>query len=161
MLLLAACAAIPERPAAVRGPSPPSPLPSPAATAPRFGDRLVTVAQSLLGAPYRYGGASPSGFDCSGLVYFAYAELGIAVPRTVAAQKAAVRPVAEGELAPGDLVFFHVGGAGIDHVGIYAGGGRFIHAPARGRTVTWAALDEPFYARRYAGAGRFAAPVAR
>jgi len=160
MLLLAACAAIPERPAAVPRPSPPSPLPSPEATAPKFGERLVTVAQSLLGAPYRYGGASPSGFDCSGLVFFAYAEVGIAVPRTVAAQSAAVRPIGERELAPGDLVFFRVGGARIDHVGIYAGGRRFIHAPARGRTVTSASLDDPFYARRYAGAGRFAAALA-
>jgi cell wall-associated NlpC family hydrolase len=121
------------------------------------------VAESVIGAPYRFGGAAREGFDCSGLVYFAHAAVGLAVPRTVAAQNAAARPVSTAALAPGDLVFFHLGGAATDHVGIYAGSGRFIHAPARGRVVSYAWLADPYYARRYVGAGRFweSAPGAR
>lgn len=125
-----------------------------------LGEHVVDVAESVLGAPYRYGGAASTGFDCSGLVFFAYAKLGVAVPRTVAAQSAAATRVPDGELAPGDLVFFRVRGRHIDHVGIYAGRGRFIHAPARGKTVAFASLADPFYARHYVGAGRFTASAA-
>jgi cell wall-associated NlpC family hydrolase len=77
------------------------------------------------------------------------------VPRTAAAQQRAARPVAAAELAPGDLVFFRIGGPDVDHVGIYVGNGRFVHAPRSGRPVLSDALDDPFYERRFAGAGRF------
>ncbi len=119
------------------------------------GVRIVSVAESLIGAPYRFGGVSRDGIDCSGLVVFAHAAVGLAVPRTVGEQRAAARPIAPSELAPGDLVFFHFVHGVTDHVGIYAGRGRFIHAPARGRVVSYGWLDDPYFASRYAGAGRF------
>jgi cell wall-associated NlpC family hydrolase len=167
MMLLAACAALPPQPPELRPPqsgpaasppassyAPPRDLPPDSAAA-ALGARVVGVAESVIGAPYRFGGAAREGFDCSGLVYFAHAAVGLHIPRTVAAQSAAARPVTAAALAPGDLVFFHLGGAVIDHVGIYAGAGRFIHAPSRGRVVSYAWLSDPYYARRYVGAGRF------
>ncbi|MGB8327985.1 MAG: NlpC/P60 family protein [Steroidobacteraceae bacterium] len=145
VLLLAACASVPQR----------APLPVPATTRMRGGGaHLVEVSQTLLGIPYRYGGAASTGFDCSGLVFFVHAAVGLTVPRTVAAQRAAVQPVPIDHLEPGDLVFFRIG-AVPDHVGIYAGNGRFIHAPSAGRVVSYTYLDDPWYATRLVGAGRF------
>ena len=91
------------------------------------------IAMQYLGVPYVWGGASPSGMDCSGLVVVVYGQLGISVPRTAAAQYSAGTPISYGELAPGDLVFFGYGG--ISHVGIYIGGGSMIHAPFEGEVV--------------------------
>jgi cell wall-associated NlpC family hydrolase len=115
--------------------------------------RAAEIASRFLGTPYRYGGASPDGFDCSGLVWYVYRELGVPVPRTAAEQRAAARPVPRDDLQPGDLVFFHLPQ---DHVGIYLGGGQFVHAPATGRTVERARLDSPYFILSFAGAGRFA-----
>ena len=81
--------------------------------------------------PYRYGGSSPSGFDCSGLVAYVYGKLGVRLPHNAAAQFGYGRPVARGNLRPGDLVFFH----GLGHVGLYIGRGRIIHAPQSGERV--------------------------
>jgi len=119
------------------------------------GSALAQAAERLVGAPYRFGGASLEGFDCSGLVLYTHGQLGLAVPRTAAAQQRAARPVAPAELEPGDLVFFRLGGSDVDHVGVYVGGGRFVHAPRTGRPVIADALDDPYYGRRFAGAGRF------
>ena len=91
------------------------------------------IAMQYLGVPYVWGGASPSGMDCSGLVVVVYGQLGISVPRTAAAQYSAGTPISYSELAPGDLVFFGYGG--ISHVGIYIGGGSMIHAPFEGEVV--------------------------
>ncbi len=103
--------------------------PPPAAT---HGD-AVSIAMSYLGVPYVWGGASRSGVDCSGLVMLVYGQLGISLPHFAAAQYAAGTPISYGDLQPGDLVFFGYGG--IDHVGIYIGGGQMIHAPFEGETV--------------------------
>ena len=81
--------------------------------------------------PYRYGGSSPSGFDCSGLVAYVYGRLGVELPHNAAAQYAYGRPVDRSHLRPGDLVFFH----GLGHVGLYIGRGRIIHAPQTGERV--------------------------
>jgi murein DD-endopeptidase len=96
------------------------------------------------------------GFDCSGLALFVHRRMGLVIPRTAAAQQRAARPVPLAELAPGDLVFFRIRAwHGVDHVGIYAGAGRFIHAPRAGQSVTFADLTQGFYAHRLRSAGRF------
>jgi cell wall-associated NlpC family hydrolase len=148
--LVAGCAGAPPRP-------PPAPVvarASPALPEPRaaaVGARAAALAASLVGTPYRYGGATPAGFDCSGLVFYVYHELGLTVPRTAAGQRAAVTRVDQEQLQPGDLVFFYTPA---DHVGIYLGSGEFVHAPASGRSVARARLDSPYFALGYAGGGR-------
>jgi cell wall-associated NlpC family hydrolase len=102
------------------------------------GLRAVQIANHLTGTPYRWGGASPrAGFDCSGLVQYVYGKVGIRLPHHAAGQYGHGRRVARGSLRAGDLVFF----SGLGHVGIYAGGGKFIHAPRRGTTVRWSRLS--------------------
>ena len=102
------------------------------------GLRAVQIANHLTGIPYRWGGASPrAGFDCSGLVQYVYDRLGINLPHHAASQYMHGRRVARGALRAGDLVFF----SGLGHVGIYAGRGKFIHAPRRGTTVRWSRLS--------------------
>ena len=125
----------------------------PAANA--LGARAAVLASGLVGVPYRYGGDTPSGFDCSGLVYYIFSELGMSVPRTAAQQRVAARHVPEDALQPGDRVFFYTPE---DHVGIYLGNGEVVHAPATGRSVERARLDQPFFIMGYAGGGRFAVP---
>ena len=127
---------------------------------PEAGARIVSAALSQVGAPYRYGGSSPEqGFDCSGLVSYVFGQQGIRVPRTAAQQFAAASAIRERDLRPGDLVFFRLAGptAEVSHVGIYAGDGRFVHAPQSGRTVGEASLDDDYYRPRLAGFGRFPA----
>lgn len=124
-----------------------------------MGASLLRASEALIGTPYRYGGADRRGFDCSGLVYFVHAQLGLQVPRTAAAQHAAARPVGRRALAQGDLVFFRTRPAGeVDHVGVYVGADRFVHAPGSGRTVAYGSLEDPWYATRFVGAGRFWVP---
>ena len=102
------------------------------------GLRAVQIANQLTGIPYRWGGASPrSGFDCSGFVQYVYAKVGVSLPHHAASQYGHGRQVPRGTLRPGDLVFF----SGLGHVGIYAGGGKFIHAPQSGTTVRWSRLS--------------------
>lgn len=119
------------------------------------GEELAGLAQGLLGAPYRYGGETPQGFDCSGLVYYIHERLGIDVPRSADAQFGHARQVAVRDLQPGDLVFFRLAGSKVEHVGIYIGNGRFIHAPSTGKDVSYAELDNAWWWNRFVGAGRF------
>ncbi len=105
---------------------------------PSLGTRVVRIAVKELGTPYRYGGMSPSGFDCSGLVAYVYGKLGVDLPHNAAAQYAYGRPVRGGKLHPGDLVFFH----GLGHVGLYIGRGKIIHAPQSGERVEIQRLTE-------------------
>jgi len=118
------------------------------------GYALLQAAESQIGAPYRYGGAGPDAFDCSGLVTYAHRRIGVAVPRTAAQQFAAATPVKRNELRPGDLVFFRLESRSVSHVGIYAGENRFVHAPQSGGNVRMASLDEDHFRRSFAGAGR-------
>jgi murein DD-endopeptidase len=130
-------------------------LRAPAAANAPNGAAIVAVANTLVGTRYQFGGADAAGFDCSGLALYAYERVGIAIPRTAAAQQRAARAVPAAQLAPGDLVFFHIRARAVDHVGIYSGGGRFIHAPRAGHAVEYADLYRGFYARRFVSAGRF------
>jgi len=117
----------------------------------------VVQAVAQLGTPYRWGGESAQrGFDCSGLTQHAYQAADLALPRTSYQQYRATRRIARDELRPGDLVFFRLNGRRVDHVGIYVGGERFIHAPSKGKTVSFARLDNGYWARRYMGGGRAA-----
>jgi cell wall-associated NlpC family hydrolase len=117
-----------------------------------IGVRAVAIAERYLGVPYRWGGADPSGFDCSGLVMYVYGRLGVRLPHFAAAQYRDGRHVRLDDLRRGDLVFFD----GLDHVGIYVGGGRFIHAPHTGDHVRISGLAGGWYADHYAGATRVA-----
>lgn len=116
---------------------------------------VVAVASSLLGTPYHYGGSSPRGFDCSGLVYYTYRQVGVPVPRTAQAQQRHATPVSLNGIRPGDLLFFKHGYRRVSHVGIYTGRGQFIHAPSSGKRVSYASLDNPYWQRRLVAAGRY------
>ncbi|MFN2627906.1 MAG: NlpC/P60 family protein [Gaiellaceae bacterium] len=155
----AAAAAAPPAPAPIPAPIPaptptPAPTPAPAASTPSPGGgghpEAAAIAARYLGVPYRWGGSSPAGFDCSGLVSYVYAQLGISLPHYTVAQWNATSPVAPGDLQPGDLVFFD----GLGHVGIYIGGGQFIHAPHTGDVVSVSSLAEGWYASHLDGARR-------
>lgn len=119
-----------------------------------LGQRIAELARSQLGAPYRYGGADPLGFDCSGLVRYVFGKEGVIVPRTAAAQQQAAFPVPLPDLRAGDLLFYRSGSAGVDHVAIYIGDGLMVHAPRSGRTVELGRVDDTWYARRFIAAGR-------
>jgi cell wall-associated NlpC family hydrolase len=93
--------------------------------------QAASIALRYLGVPYVFGGASPSGFDCSGLVMYVYAQLGISLPHYTVAQWNATEPISQSQMAPGDLVFFN----NLGHVGIYIGGGQFVDAPHTGSVV--------------------------
>ena len=125
-------------------------------TADVTGKEIVAEAKKYLGVPYVYGGASPSGFDCSGFVYYVYRSLGIKISRTQAEMYEQGRSVSKSELKPGDLVFFqNTYKAGISHVGIYVGDGKFIHSPHSGEVVSYSNLNSDYYTSHYYGAARF------
>ena len=112
---------------------------------------VVGIAMQYLGVPYVWGGASPSGFDCSGFVMYVYGQIGISLPHNAAMQYSSVGvSVSRSELAPGDLVFFD----GLGHMGMYIGGGQFIHAPHTGDVVKISSLNDSWYASTYVGAKR-------
>ena len=110
---------------------------------------VVAIAERYLGVPYRWGGASPSGFDCSGLVMYVYAQVGVSLPHSSYSQYGMGSPVSRGDLQPGDLVFFD----GLGHVGIYVGGNSFIHAPHTGDVVKISSISG-WYSSTYVGARR-------
>jgi murein DD-endopeptidase len=150
-MALAACAHYPAGPpAAITGSDAAQP-PGQVAADPRA--IMVDVAASMLGQPYRYGGAAPGGFDCSGLVAYAASGAGIRVPRTAHEQLRAGTRVARAELRAGDLVFMHLEHKEL-HVGIAIGGERFIHAPSAGGKVRIDSLAAPPYSRSFLTARR-------
>jgi cell wall-associated NlpC family hydrolase len=127
----------PQQPAPVYAP-PPS----------KYGG-VVGIAMQYLGTPYVYGGSSPGGFDCSGLVMYVFNQIGVSLPHNAAAQYGYGMPVSRDQLQAGDLVFFN----GLGHVGIYIGGGQFIHAPHTGDVVKISSLTG-WYSSTYVGARR-------
>ncbi|MEK6274644.1 MAG: C40 family peptidase [Actinomycetota bacterium] len=117
------------------------------------GERAATIALRAVGVPYHWGGTSPtSGFDCSGLVYWAYGRLGIKLPHSSYALYGEGRRVARSRMKPGDLVFFW----GLGHVGIYVGRGRMVHAPHSGTRVQVVRLGNSHYGRALIGVRRIA-----
>ena len=119
------------------------------------GAAIVAEAQKYLGAPYVAGGAGPSGFDCSGFVYYVLKELGYSPYRTPADQYKMGSSVSRSDLQPGDIVFFaNTYASGISHVGIYAGNGQFIHSPNSRSTVSYSSLESGYWAEHYYGARR-------
>lgn len=114
------------------------------------GGSAVDYALSMLGVRYVWGGASPGGFDCSGLVVWAYAQVGVSLPHYTGALWNAGVPVSYDQLQPGDLVFFH----GLGHVGIYIGGGQMVHAPHTGDVVKISDISSGYYRETYEGARR-------
>lgn len=120
---------------------------------PTVGQRAARIALKAVGVPYRWGGSSPrTGFDCSGLVSWAYGRLGIALPHSSYALYGTGRRVSRSGLRPGDLLFF----SGLGHVGMYVGRGRMVHAPHSGRRVEVVSLGRSNYGSRLVGARRVA-----
>jgi cell wall-associated NlpC family hydrolase len=118
----------------------------------------VHEARKYLGTPYQWGGSTPqTGFDCSGLMQWAYAKAGMRIPRTTYEQidAANARPVGRHDLQPGDLIFFSDSGGDVHHVGMSLGGDRFIQAPHTGDVVKTSSLKEPYYAEQFTGGRRF------
>jgi peptidoglycan DL-endopeptidase CwlO len=111
---------------------------------------VVGVAMQYIGTPYVWAGDSPGGFDCSGLVSYAYGQVGVSLPHSSYAMWGDGTPVPRAQLEPGDIVFFD----GLGHVGIYIGGGEFVHAPHTGTDVQVSSLDSGSYAASYVGARR-------
>ena len=142
-LVLAACASSPKSPSA--------PSVSDAAA-----DRAAANAVKMVGKPYRFGGATPAGFDCSGLVFFSYKQAGVTLPRSTDQQRDLSRHIRRASLKRGDLVFFDQEGKKNSHVGIYLGDGRFVHAPSSGKHVRTDSLDSPYWKKHFSEARRLA-----
>lgn len=117
------------------------------------GARMAAIALGMVGTPYRWGGTSPKGFDCSGLVFYSYGQLGVRVPRTSADQRRTAKRVGVTRLQKGDLVFFDMLWK-TGHVGIFIGNGQFVHAPSSGKHVRVSSLSTGYFASRLHSAGR-------
>ena len=122
------------------------------------GRAVAETALSLTGRPYRLGGSDPTGFDCSGLVQYVFAQHGFGTPRVVEQQVQLGRRLDTDEIGPGDLVFFRVDSRRPSHVGIAIDATRFVHAPRTGSRVRVDALDAPYWRKRYVEARRIEAP---
>lgn len=116
---------------------------------PALRQHIIESALGQLGRPYRYGGRDPSGFDCSGLVQYAYSEAGLLAPRDTRSQREAGKRVAFDDAQPADLLFYRFEHGGGLHVGLYIGDGRMIHAPASGKKVSLVEVAAPVWKRRY------------
>jgi cell wall-associated NlpC family hydrolase len=143
------------RPGGVRPRRPTLPPPAPP---PASGATVVALARSLIGTPYRSGGADPRGFDCSGFTQHVFLQLGVALPRTVLEQAAAGNRVDRRDLREGDLVFFAIDGRTVSHVGIVVSADRFVHAPSSRGSVREESLGIAYWQTRYATARRVGRP---
>ncbi len=137
---------------------PAEPIPDKPATQPPEGSRLgsdaATLAREQLGKPYQWGASGPNKFDCSGLVMYVYDNLGVKLPRVTGEQAYAGVHVDREDLQPGDLVFFKLSGSRIDHVGIYLGHAKFVHAPRKHQPVRTDSLNDSYWGGRFKGGRR-------
>jgi cell wall-associated NlpC family hydrolase len=140
-------------------PSRPAEKSLPPRKAERTGDMgavAARTAERFVGIPYRWGGENVvDGMDCSGFVRAVYNLCGVNIPRTSAEQFRTGEKVGRDDLVDGDLVFFGASSEAINHVGIYVGGGKFVHAPRRGDEIKISSLDEKYFAGRFIGAKRY------
>jgi cell wall-associated NlpC family hydrolase len=149
--LVTGCAGAPEQPAAR--------LSGRIVVEPRgldmsVGSAIAELAMGMVGTRYLYGGTDPTeGFDCSGLVFYAYTQAGYEIPRTSQEQFRVARKIALGDAGAGDLMFFQ-DQTKLSHVGIYLGDGLFVHAPATGQKVAIASLDSAYYQQHLVAVGR-------
>ena len=122
-------------------------------------ERLVAYATSdkFIGIPYKYGGSTTNGFDCSGFTQYIYSEYGFSIPHNAQSQFSYGQLVEKAELVKGDLVFFGTSSSNISHVGIYIGGNDFVHARSTGRPLGINSLNEDYYTRMFVGAKRLLA----
>jgi cell wall-associated NlpC family hydrolase len=142
-MVLTGCATIPSRPA------------PDAAKA----NEIIRTAKGLLGTPYRYGGTTTKGFDCSGFVQYVFRNAaGVKLPRSSPKQFSATAPVRSGEEQPSDLLFWSIDHNGPSHVGIYLGHGRFVHAPGKGDAVKISDGNERYWRGRFLGVRRALQP---
>ncbi|MGQ0551000.1 MAG: NlpC/P60 family protein [Armatimonadota bacterium] len=151
----------------VQQPAPPAATDTPPAAAvrprastlpsrgPKWSSTVVALSTRFLGVRYRWGGTSPDAFDCSGLMYYVFAQTGVALPRTTFDMFEAGTPVPSDQLQTGDIVFFQTLQPGPSHAGIYLGDGRFIHSSSGFGRVTITPMNHRYYAPRYLGARRF------
>ncbi len=116
--------------------------------------RAADHALAMVGAPYRYGGVDPTGFDCSGLVHYSFRKIGIALPRDTHSLRKIGIEIEMDDLAKGDLVFFDQEGKKSSHVGIYLGDGRFVHAPSTGGKVRADKIDLTYWRKHFNEARR-------
>jgi cell wall-associated NlpC family hydrolase len=142
-------------PMAAARPAPPA-LPAPPAAGDTYA--LVGTALTLRGAPYRNGGADPSGFDCSGFTQYVFGRYGVPLPRAVRDQFKEGRPVRTSDIAAGDLLFFTTTEPGASHVAIAVGSDEFVHAPSSAGVVRVERLSVAYWAQRFVGARRVTRP---
>jgi len=146
ILALSGCASTPQK----------APVASSGSTRPtaELGGQAAATALKMVGKPYRYGGSSPSGFDCSGLVLYSYKQAGFSLPHSTDKQRSLSRGIKLAELRRGDLLFFNQEGKKYGHVAVYVGDGRFVHAPSSGKSVRSDRLDNPYWKKHLSEARR-------
>ena len=149
----ASTGAVPQ-PFPVPGGAPP-PSPGVSQPGPADGYAIAGTALGLRGSPYRNGGSNPAGFDCSGFIWYVFAQHGVRVPRTVTEQFQSGSPVDPNALEAGDLVFFATdGGQTVTHVGMVIGGDEFVHAPSSHGEVRVERMGSGYWGSRFVGARR-------
>jgi len=146
ILALAGCSSTPQK----------APVAGSGSTRPTadIAGQAAGYAQTMIGKPYRYGGTSPKGFDCSGLVFYSYKQAGVALPHSTDKQRSASRSIKLAELRRGDLLFFNQEGKKYGHVAIYVGDGKFVHAPSSGKSVRSDRLDSAYWKKHLSEARR-------
>ncbi len=119
-----------------------------------LGSHAADQALAMVGKPYKYGGNTPKGFDCSGLVQYSYGRVGVGLPHGTASLWQVSRPVSRNNMKRGDLVFFTQEGKRSSHVALYVGGGRFVHSPSRGKYVYVTGFDDTYWQSHFTEARR-------